>query len=251
MKITLTTIPEDISPEQAEKWHGYAEGFAESVKQVQDSIESSSDLQWGWCTVKVSVEIEDKYNGIKRTGDAYLGLCSYKSAADFIANSGYFQDLVSEALHNARPVKLQSRAAVAPESGDSSPAVEHSLSIQQDHLVNTVVGDYVTLKNLAEIQRQCESFVTPRKAEWLKALNDIKHGYIYEVMGFCADSVTGKRLVAVLNHYVKDGILNHVIVSLPSVWFRPVTSKELASAATVYDLNISCHHSSYRKLAGI
>ena len=122
MKITLTALPEDFSPEQAEKMHGYAEGFAESVKQVQDSIESSSDLQWGWCTVKVSVEIEDKYNGIKRVGDAYLGECSYRGAADFIANSCYFLDLVREALNNARPVKLQSRVSVSPESGSVDSA---------------------------------------------------------------------------------------------------------------------------------
>lgn len=228
MKITLTTLPEDITPEQAERMHGYAEGFAKSVRQVQDSIESSSDKQWGWCTVKVSVEVKDAFHGIWRTGDAYLGVCSYKSASDFIANSGYFQDLVSEALSNAQPVKLRQRgvmaaaeasAATTSNEADSKAEFDDSFSIIQDCLDKTRAGDYVTLKNLAEVQRQCES----------NAPNSIKHGELYRVTSFFIDPVTGKRLVqlwATVGFSRKTS--KRVIISLPSTWFRPATPEELA-----------------------
>ena len=106
MKISLTATPEDISPESAEKRHGYAEGFAESVKIVLDRIPSSDprDLAWGWGTVEVKVEF--RVSGDRKVGYAYLGECSYLNAEDFIKNSAYFQDMVSEAIASAKPVKV-------------------------------------------------------------------------------------------------------------------------------------------------
>jgi len=86
MKIELTTQLEDRTPEEAGV--GYAEGFADAVHGVEDKAESD----WGWCTVVVTVTTD------KGTGTTYLGECSYESAIDFIKTSGYFADMVEEAL---------------------------------------------------------------------------------------------------------------------------------------------------------
>ena len=124
MKITLKATPEDISPERAENQHGYADGFAEAVRSVLDRIPSSdpTDLAWGWGTVEVKVEF-----GVgcgRKVGYAYLGECSYLNAEDFIKNSAYFQDMVSEAIAGAKPVKVcrfafAEKRYVAPSSGTS------------------------------------------------------------------------------------------------------------------------------------
>jgi len=47
---------------------------------------------WAWCTVHISVEWKGFF------GHSYLGCCSYKSEKDFVENSGYYADMVQEAL---------------------------------------------------------------------------------------------------------------------------------------------------------
>jgi hypothetical protein len=53
-------------------------------------LEDGND--WAWCTVAVTVSDGDA------EGVAYLGGCSYADAEDFMANSGYFSDMLDEAL---------------------------------------------------------------------------------------------------------------------------------------------------------
>lgn len=98
MKIELTTEKEDITPEHAEKIHGYAPGFAQAVRKVKEESEGG----WWWCTVKLTVTF--KKNGENHQGTAYLGECSYKNAEDFITSSGYFNDMVKEAIIDAKPM---------------------------------------------------------------------------------------------------------------------------------------------------
>jgi hypothetical protein len=86
MQITLNTLPEDLTPEEAGV--GYAEGFADAVHDVEDKAEGD----WGWCTVELTVTTS------KGSATTYLGECSYESAIDFIQTSGYFADMVKDAL---------------------------------------------------------------------------------------------------------------------------------------------------------
>ena len=87
MKIEILAEKEDVTPERSEELHGFAEGFAECVRNNQ-----KISREWGWCTVVVRITTP---NGV---GEASLGGCSYHSAEDFIKNSGYFSDLVKEAM---------------------------------------------------------------------------------------------------------------------------------------------------------
>ncbi len=59
------------------------------VKAVEAMIDAH-DL-WGWCEVTVTAH----YAGLH--GDAYLGGCSYRDEADFIAG-GYYEQMQAEAL---------------------------------------------------------------------------------------------------------------------------------------------------------
>lgn len=82
---------EDISPAASMRGAGKEEidNFVAAVKEVRKKSRT-----WGWCCVRVTA----KYKSL--TGDAYLGGCSYESKDDFINNSGYLQQLCTEALHN-------------------------------------------------------------------------------------------------------------------------------------------------------
>ena len=89
MKIELFAEPEDVSPEHVEE---ASEGFAAAVREVMgDAVDP-----WGWCTVIVRVTTPD---GV---GEDTLGECSYTSALDFIQNSGYFLDMVKDALEEIK-----------------------------------------------------------------------------------------------------------------------------------------------------
>jgi hypothetical protein len=91
LTITVEALAEDETPEQSEKRTGSMEGYAKAVREVMKTAEG----RWGWCTVKITVL------GGKREGTNYLGNCSYKSAQDFIKNSGYFQQMVDDAVLEA------------------------------------------------------------------------------------------------------------------------------------------------------
>lgn len=88
MTIELRAEPDDLTPKQAERIHGFAAGFAEAVQ----AVKKKATGRWGWCTVVVCVTIG------KRTAERTLGGSSYESETDFVQNSGYFMDLVNECL---------------------------------------------------------------------------------------------------------------------------------------------------------
>jgi hypothetical protein len=63
-------------------------GFADSVRKIVDRAE----WPWGWCDVTVTVRLCD----IK--GEAYLSQCAYENEEDFVKNSGYYDQMLSEAF---------------------------------------------------------------------------------------------------------------------------------------------------------
>ena len=89
VQISVTAEDEDITVEQVAK--DCHPGFAESVRKMQ-----KQSKRWGWCSVKVSVR--PKVGNTSIVGDNYLGACSYSSKQDFIDNSGYYEDMVDEAI---------------------------------------------------------------------------------------------------------------------------------------------------------
>lgn len=91
LTITIEALAEDETPEHSEKSTGSAPGYAKAVREVMKTAEG----RWGWCIVKITVL------GGKREGTNYLGNCSYHSAQDFIKSSGYFQQVVDEAVAEA------------------------------------------------------------------------------------------------------------------------------------------------------
>jgi hypothetical protein len=64
-------------------------GNEEEDKEVEEDIIERLDNGdiWAWCSVRVSA----KFKG--REGTDYLGCCSYKDKADFVKNSGYYEDM--------------------------------------------------------------------------------------------------------------------------------------------------------------
>ncbi len=104
--ITLKAHQENITPGRLAKLHGCAPGFAESVKKTQ----KTADGHWGWCTAMLTAEyrVDDE---VTHVGTATLGACSYFSAADFIANSGYFDDMVKEAIAELKTKLLADKIA--------------------------------------------------------------------------------------------------------------------------------------------
>lgn len=89
--IMIGTLEEDETPEQSEKRTGSMAGYAKAVREVMKAAEG----EWGWCTATVTAKVGSC------VGTAYLGNCSYKSAEDFALNSGYLNQMVEEAIHDA------------------------------------------------------------------------------------------------------------------------------------------------------
>ncbi len=94
LTITVEALAEDETPEHSERVTKSAPGYAKAVREVMKTAEG----RWGWCTVKITVMLPAKPT---KFGTAYLGNCSYKSAQDFIKSSGYFQQMVDEAMEEA------------------------------------------------------------------------------------------------------------------------------------------------------
>lgn len=67
---------------------------AETENSILEQLDAGN--VWAWASVTVEVTLESG-----QTGAAYLGCCSYESERDFVENSGYFDDLVREALKDA------------------------------------------------------------------------------------------------------------------------------------------------------
>ena len=74
----------------------FASGDAAWDREIEDEIIgrlNDGDV-WAWCEITVRVT----WKG--HTGGAYLWGCSYRDEQDFIENSGYFDEMVTEALEN-------------------------------------------------------------------------------------------------------------------------------------------------------
>jgi hypothetical protein len=74
-----------------------------ALKWVQKQIRDGNE--WGWFCARVVVSVP--FPGDDDFEDDYIGCCSYKDRNDFIANSGYFVDMVHECYN-----RLKSRQAV-------------------------------------------------------------------------------------------------------------------------------------------
>ena len=61
---------------------------------VREELEDGNE--WAWCMAQVEVTDMDSDN--ENTESDYLGACSYKSKADFIKNSGYYDDMVKTCI---------------------------------------------------------------------------------------------------------------------------------------------------------
>ena len=96
LTITVEALAEEETPEQSEKRTGSMKGYAKCVRENLKTAEG----RWGWCIVKITV-----LGGWLRQSSYgtpnYLSNCSYQSAQDFIKNSGYFQQMVDEAVAEA------------------------------------------------------------------------------------------------------------------------------------------------------
>jgi len=88
IQITVEPVEEWISPEESGK--DAAPGFAEAVRKMQ----ADHDDPWNWCTAKVTAKVP----GLEACGVKYLGCCCYKDKQDFVENSGYYEDMVMEAI---------------------------------------------------------------------------------------------------------------------------------------------------------
>jgi hypothetical protein len=102
MKITLKVraAKEEVTPEKLEKIHEYSPGYAKKVReQVRAAKKIDPSSRWGWCIAEVVAVVE--IEGVKLKGRASMGGCSYTSELDFVKNSGYFDDMVKEAISQA------------------------------------------------------------------------------------------------------------------------------------------------------
>lgn len=88
VNIRVIAEDEDISIKQAAK--GCCPDFEEAVRAMK-----RKSRRWGWCCVHIIVSLK---SNPEITGDAYLGCCSYESRKDFIENSGYYDQMVDDAV---------------------------------------------------------------------------------------------------------------------------------------------------------
>ena len=65
----------------------------DAVSWVIEELEQGNE--WVWCAVRVKVWLPQLP---ELTEDAYLGGCSYRSEDDFKENSGYYQDMINDAM---------------------------------------------------------------------------------------------------------------------------------------------------------
>ena len=84
--ISVAAEEEHSSIRRAAKETGREEDFIIAVH------ENQKKSVYGWCTVRVRAS----YKGFQ--GNDYLGQCSYSSKEDFINNSGYYEQMVAQAI---------------------------------------------------------------------------------------------------------------------------------------------------------
>jgi hypothetical protein len=93
LRIVIDAEDEDVSPEESYLMPGVKELDADGERFVA-AVEEMRDEhgEWGWCQVTVTVSLGPL------EGYAYMGGCSYESSTDFEQNSGYFDQMVNEAI---------------------------------------------------------------------------------------------------------------------------------------------------------
>jgi hypothetical protein len=89
VKITVRAEKEIESVEHVGK--DCAPGFVEAVRAIQRKSRT-----YGWCTIVVTAKLRKGPKDVE--GVAYLGACSYASRQDFINNSGYYPQMVEDAI---------------------------------------------------------------------------------------------------------------------------------------------------------
>lgn len=90
ISLTIEAEPEDIAPEFYLSFKNTGFDHTDTIRHIRQRLNLGQ--QWAWCCVNVTARYE------LWTGTAYLGCCSYKNKTDFIANSGYYKQMVQEAL---------------------------------------------------------------------------------------------------------------------------------------------------------
>lgn len=135
VKIDVRAEDEDLSYKQEGKMCG--PGFVESV---QENLKKSR--RWGWCTVAITASI--KFGDRKIEATTYLGACSYISKQDFIENSGYYEQMVTEAVEGLESYvdtyvksltnQIDSLAGFYPLDADSFKSVTKALTMAKPSL---------------------------------------------------------------------------------------------------------------------
>jgi hypothetical protein len=92
--IDVYAHPEDIPIEG----NVLASGNDKEDKLAEDLVreELEDGNEWAWCLLQVEVTDMDSEN--ENVVSEYLGGCNYRSKRDFIANSGYYEDMVNECI---------------------------------------------------------------------------------------------------------------------------------------------------------
>jgi hypothetical protein len=91
--ITLRAEENDIGPEESYLLPGIKHSRRDA-KLFVEAVEEMTEKHglWGWCQVTVTVRLGPL------EGESHMGGCSYESDDDFIQNSGYYNDMVSDAI---------------------------------------------------------------------------------------------------------------------------------------------------------
>lgn len=92
--IELAFTSEDTHPDDLFDWEACGDR-EETLRKIDAGL-----LLWFTARVRVSVARPDGKGSVV-LGEDYLGGCLYESASDFMA-SGYYDDMVSMAIENAR-----------------------------------------------------------------------------------------------------------------------------------------------------
>ena len=93
VQVQLTVLPEEDVPVTGNACYSGDENFDQMVEHEILARLEQDDI-WAWAMVGVSVAWEGQHS------TEYLGCCCYESEEDFRNNSGYFEDMVEEALAN-------------------------------------------------------------------------------------------------------------------------------------------------------
>lgn len=144
-KITVKAAKDDVSPEKLAKLHNYAPGFADSVKRVKEKAEG----QWGWCTVDVTASYKHGDKTFEATES--MGGSSYYNEADFIVNSGYFDDMVKRAIADLK-IKLRDAGIIPEDEGKYERLVEELVGIMQQY--GNLQKDQMTFKLRKALERK-------------------------------------------------------------------------------------------------